>query len=73
MVIDPMQEMVALSVINGLVSVVTKLSAIAKIREYKRFHEGHQFIPMAMEVHGTPERNKDHFIKECVRLFHNRK
>jgi hypothetical protein len=72
MVIDLIQEMVALSVINGLISVVTKFSAIAKIRRYRRFHEGHHFIPMGMEVHGTPERDKDHFVKECAHLFHNR-
>jgi hypothetical protein len=26
-----------------------KLSAIVQIHKYKRFHEGHHFIPMAME------------------------
>jgi hypothetical protein len=27
---------------------------------------------MIMEVHSTPGRDMDHFIKECVHLFHNR-
>jgi hypothetical protein len=27
---------------------------------------------MAMEVHGTPRRDMDRFIKECARLFHKR-
>jgi hypothetical protein len=27
---------------------------------------------MAMEVHGTPRRDMDCFIKKCVRLFHYR-
>jgi hypothetical protein len=33
--------------------VVAKLNTIAKIRKYKGFHEGHHFIPMAMELHNT--------------------
>jgi hypothetical protein len=49
-----------------------KLSAITKIHKYKRFHEGHHFIPMAMEVHNAPKHDMDHFIKECARLFHDR-
>jgi hypothetical protein len=40
-----------MNVINQPLGAVVKLSAIAKIRKYKRFHEGHHFIPMAMEVH----------------------
>jgi hypothetical protein len=48
------------------------LNAIVKIRKYKRFHEGHHFILMAMEVHDTPRHDMNHFIKECVHLFHNR-
>jgi hypothetical protein len=27
---------------------------------------------MAMEVHDIPERDMDHFIRECVRLSHDR-
>jgi hypothetical protein len=71
-VINPMWEMVAFSVISWLVGVATKLSTIAKIHKYKRLHEGHHFILMVMEVHGSPGRDMDHFIKECARLFHNR-
>ncbi len=71
-VINPMWEMVAFSVISWLVGVATKLNTIAKIHKYKRLHERHHFILMAMEVHGSPGRDMDHFIKECVGLFHNR-
>jgi hypothetical protein len=46
-----------------------KFSATIKIHNYRRLHEGHHFIPMAMVVHNTPR----HFIKECVCLFHNRR
>ncbi len=45
-----------------------ELSTIVKICKYKRFHEGHHSIPMAMEVHNTTKRNMDCFIKECVCL-----
>jgi hypothetical protein len=51
MVINPTQETMASSVITWLASVIAKLSAIAKIRKYRELHEGHHFIPMAMEVH----------------------
>ncbi len=71
-VIDPMWETVALSVISQLVGAIAKLSAIAKICKYKGLHEGHHFISMAMEVHGTPKRDMDRFINECVRIFHDR-
>jgi hypothetical protein len=49
-----------------------KLSAIVKIRTYRKLHEGHHFIPIAMEVHDAPGRDMDCFIMECVRLFHDR-
>jgi hypothetical protein len=71
-VIDPTWETVASNVISWLTSVTMKLSAITKIHKYKRFHEGHHFIPMAMEVHNAPKHDMDHFIKECARLFHDR-
>ncbi len=45
-----------------------KFSAITKIHKYRKLHEGHHFIPMAMKVHNAPR----HFIKECVHLFHDR-
>jgi hypothetical protein len=71
-VINPMREMMALSVINQPIGAVVELSAIAKFHKYRGFHERHHFIPMAMEVHGIPRHDMDHFIKECARLFHNR-
>jgi len=64
--------MVATNAINQLASAVVKLSAITKIYEYRRLHEGHHFILMAMDVHGTFECDMDHFIGECVCLFHDR-
>jgi hypothetical protein len=49
-----------------------EFSVIVKIRKYRSLHERHHFIPMVMEVHDTPERDMDHFIKECALLFHDR-
>jgi hypothetical protein len=72
-VIDLTQEIMALSVINQPTNAVAKLSIIVKIHKYKRFHEGHHFISMAMEVHGTLGRDMDCFIRECARLFHDRR
>jgi hypothetical protein len=66
------QETMAMSVMNQQTSVVAELSAIIKIRKYKRFHEGHHFIPMAMEVHGAPMCDMDCLFKECACLFHDR-
>jgi hypothetical protein len=68
-VIDPTWEMVASSVINWPAGAAAKLNAIVKIRKYRRLHEGHHFILMAMEVHGTPGCNMDYFIKKCAHLF----
>jgi len=31
--------------------------------------EGHHFIPMAMEVHGAPGRDMDHFSSRNVFIF----
>jgi hypothetical protein len=42
------QKMVAMSVINRLTSVVVGLTTIANIRKYKRFNEGHHFMPMVI-------------------------
>jgi len=50
-IIDPIWEMMILSVINRLVDVVVKFNAIVKIRKYKELHEGHHFISMTMEMH----------------------
>jgi hypothetical protein len=64
--------MVAMIVINQPVGVVTKLNTIIKICKYKGIHDGHHFIPMAMEEHGTLERDMVHFIKECAHLLLDR-
>jgi hypothetical protein len=48
------------------------MSISVKINKYKEFHEGHHFILMVTEVHGTPEHDMDCFIKECARLLHDR-
>jgi hypothetical protein len=66
------REIMALNVISQPTSAIAKLSVIVKIRKYKGFHEGHHFILLAMEVHNTHGCDMDRFIKECVRLFHNR-
>jgi hypothetical protein len=63
----------ASNVISQPSSAVAKLNAIAQIRKYKRLHEGHHFILMAMEVHDTPMCDMYCFIKECVCLLHNRR
>ncbi len=62
----------ATNVINRLGAVITKFNAIAKIHKYKRIHERHHFISMAMEVHGALWHDIDRFIKECACLFHNK-
>jgi hypothetical protein len=71
-VTDSMWEVVASSVISQPTCVVAKLNTIATIHKYRGLHEGHHFIPMAMEVHNALECDMDCFIKECVRLLHNR-
>jgi hypothetical protein len=48
-VIDPMREMVASSVISRPTGVIAKLNAIVKIHKHRGRHEGHHFIPMAMK------------------------
>jgi len=67
LVIDLTRDIVASNVINWLIGVAAQLNTISKIHKYKRLHEGHHFIPTAMDV-----RDMDHFIKECVHLFHDR-
>jgi len=49
-----------------------KFNAIIKICMYRKLHDEHHFILMAMEVHGTPKCDMDNFIEECARLFHNK-
>jgi hypothetical protein len=68
-----MRKTVASSVISQLVGVVAELNAIAKTRKYRKLHEGHHFILMAMKVHNTPRCDMDHFIKEHARFFHNKR
>jgi hypothetical protein len=60
------------SVISQLIGVATEFSTIIKIYKYKRLHKRHHFILMAMEMHSAPKHDMDHFIKECVCLFHNK-
>jgi hypothetical protein len=56
------------SVITRLLGVVAELSAIAKVCKYRGLHEGHHFIPTAMEVHNTPMRDMYCFIMKCAHL-----
>jgi hypothetical protein len=59
----------ALSVINRPIGAAMELNAIAKICKYKRFHENHHFILMAMEVHGALGQNMDCYNKEVWSSF----
>jgi hypothetical protein len=61
----------ATSVISRPIGVTVEFITIAKIHKYKRFHERHHFIPMAMEMHDVLECDMDSFIKKCVHFFHN--
>jgi hypothetical protein len=36
------------------------------------FEEGHHFILMAMEVHNTPGRDIDRFIRKGAQFFHDK-
>jgi len=65
-------EIVASNLITQPTSATTKFSAIVKICKYRGFHEGHHFIPIAMEVHGALERDMDRFIREWAHLFHDK-
>ncbi len=51
MVIDLTWETVAMSVIIQPKGAIVELSAIVRIRKYRRLHDKHHFISMAMEVH----------------------
>ncbi len=53
-VTDLLWEMMTSSVIIQLAGVIAKHITIVKIHKYKRLHEGHYFILMAMKVHGAP-------------------
>jgi len=72
MVTNLTRETMFSSVISWPIGAVAKLNAIVKICKYRGLHERHHFIPMAMEVHGALKRDMDCFIKECVRLFHDK-
>ncbi len=52
---------------------MAELSTIAEICKYKGLHEGHHFIPMAMEVHSALMCDMDCFIRDCAYLFHDRR
>jgi len=64
--------MVALNVISQPTNAIVEFDLIIKIRKYKRFHEGHHFILMAMKVYDILGRDMDFFIRECARLFHDK-
>jgi len=65
--------MVVSSVISQSTSVIIELNTIAKICKYKKFHEEHHFIPIAVKVHSALGHDVNHFVRECIRLFHNRR
>ncbi len=67
-----MRGTIASNFISRPLGTVVELNVITKIRKYRWIHEGHHFIFMAMEVHNAPMCDMDHFIKECVRFFHDR-
>ncbi len=69
----PTWKMMATNVINWSTSAVVELNAITKIHKFKGLHEGHHFIQMDMEVHGTPKHDMHYFTRECVRFFHDRR
>jgi hypothetical protein len=63
LVIDLMREMVVWTVVSWLANAAMKFSSIVKIHKCKRLHEGHHFIPMAVEVHGAFRHDMNRFIK----------
>jgi hypothetical protein len=63
-VIDPMWEMVALIVISRPIGAVAEFIVIVKICKYRRLHEGHHFVLMAMEAHDALGHDMDRFIRE---------
>ncbi len=62
----------ASNVISRPVGVAMQLNVITNIHKYRGFHEGHHFIPMAMEVHDAFEHDMDRFIKDCAHFFHDK-
>jgi hypothetical protein len=65
-------ETMVMNVISRPINAAMELNTIAKFHKYRGFHEGHRFIPLAMEVHGTLGCDMDCFIQKCVHLFYNR-
>jgi len=63
MVIDLTRKMVATNVISRLTGVGVKLNAIVKICKYRGLYEKHHFISIAIEVHGAPKCDMDHFTR----------
>ncbi len=59
----------ALSVINRPIGAAMEFNAIVKICKYKRLHERHHFILMAMEVHSALGHNMDCYNKEVWSFF----
>jgi len=47
-VINLTREIVTMNVISRSTCVIVGFSTIANIRKYKRFHEGHHFMPMVV-------------------------
>jgi len=72
-VIDLTHETMVTNVISQPTSVVAKLITIVKICKYRRFHERHHFISMAMDMHKTFRCDMDCFIREGAYLFHDRR
>jgi hypothetical protein len=50
-----MREKMASNVISWLANAGVEFNAIVKIHKYKGLHEGHHFMPMAMEVYNALE------------------
>jgi hypothetical protein len=72
-IIDPTWKIMFLNVISWLSSATLELSAVAKIRKYRKLQEGHYFILMAMEVHVVLGHDMDCSIRKCVCLSHNKR
>jgi len=62
-VINLTWKTMTMNVISRPLSAVVKFNAIAKIHKYRRLHEAHHFIPMAMEAHDIFGHDMDHFIR----------
>jgi hypothetical protein len=73
MIINLTWETMASSVISWPTCAAIEFRVIVKIHKYRELYKGHHFILMAVEVHGTPRRDIDRFIRECIRLFYDRR